>query len=243
MANVAFNDYYVPGKSNYVYLFAFSVDGGANWVYGLTNNQYYKSWIYIDPLNFGRLNLLNPVVISEVSTRGSTGNDEYVEIYNRTNIAVDISGWKLQYKQNTGGSWSTKVTLLSGVTIAAHSYFLFGSSDSSYSGPARDATFTAGLADNGHIRILDSSNNVIDTVGFNGGDAAEGGAPATNPCSTNPCLQSVERKAKSTSTSATMESGGEDEFLGNGYDTNNNANDFIVRSTKDPQNSSSPPEP
>ncbi|MGC8928828.1 MAG: lamin tail domain-containing protein, partial [Myxococcota bacterium] len=78
--------------------------------------------------------------------------------------------------------------------------------------------------------------------GFNSGDAAEGSS-FTNPCSSNTCTKSVERKARNTSIAATMQSGGIDEFLGNGYDTDNNANDFIVRDTKEPQNSSSPPEP
>jgi hypothetical protein len=36
--------------------------------------------------------------------------------------------------------------------------------------------------------------------------------------------------------------GGADEFNGNGYDTDNNANDFILRDTPQPQNSSSIPE-
>jgi len=39
-----------------------------------------------------------------------------------------------------------------------------------------------------------------------------------------------------------MESGGSEELAGNGYDSNNNNFDFIIR-TPQPQNSSSPEEP
>jgi hypothetical protein len=45
------------------------------------------------------------------------------------------------------------------------------------------------------------------------------------------------------STAATMGPGGTDEFLGNGQDTGNNQADFVLRSTRDPQNLMSAPEP
>jgi hypothetical protein len=53
---------------------------------------------------------------------------------------------------------------------------------------------------------------------------------------------SLERKALSTSTSATMAVGGTDANRGNGYDSDNNSTDFVTRAARQPQNSSSPTE-
>jgi hypothetical protein len=55
--------------------------------------------------------------------------------------------------------------------------------------------------------------------------------------------QSIERKASQGSTIASMIIGGIDEFLGNGEDSDNNANDFIIRALPQPQNRSSAAEP
>ena len=52
---------------------------------------------------------------------------------------------------------------------------------------------------------------------------------------------SIERKASATSTSTTMS--GAEAGAGNGYDTNANSNDWVTRATREPQNTSSAPEP
>src|SRR6185295_19986446 len=45
----------------------------------------------------------SPILISEIRFRGpSGGNDEFVEIYNNSDGAIDISGWKLMGSSNTG---------------------------------------------------------------------------------------------------------------------------------------------
>jgi hypothetical protein len=54
--------------------------------------------------------------------------------------------------------------------------------------------------------------------------------------------QSYERKANAMSTESTME-GGADALAGNGYDTDHNSADFIVRNSRDPQNAASAHEP
>ena len=40
-----------------------------------------------------------------------------------------------------------------------------------------------------------------------------------------------------------MSTGGADALKGNGWDTNNNATNFVVRPTREPQSTSSAPEP
>src|SRR5689334_6709111 len=69
------------------------------------------------------------VVISEVASRGPAGaTDEFVEIYNPTSSSLDLSGWKLQYKSQTGASFSDYTILPAGSSIAAHGFYLFANS-------------------------------------------------------------------------------------------------------------------
>jgi hypothetical protein len=53
-------------------------------------------------------------------------NDEYIELYNATDFAVDLSGWKLD---DIAGGGSSPYTLPAGTTIAAHSFLVFWSRD------------------------------------------------------------------------------------------------------------------
>lgn len=179
------------------------------------------------------------VVISEIEIGvTSVANNEFVELYNPTNSSIDITGWKLTRKTDTGTE-STLVASMSG-TIAAHSFKLIGSPE--YDGtPSADLVYSTAqhlAADNSVILYASDGTTVIDKVGM--GDATDKeSSTAASPASSD----SIERKASSTSTIASMIIGGIDELMGNGEDTDNNANDFIVRAIPQPQNSSSAAEP
>jgi hypothetical protein len=82
---------------------------------------------------------------------------------------------------------------------------------------------------------LDSA--VADNLGWGSAFAPEGDAAPT-PAN---AAGSLERKAALLSTAATME-GGTDATRGNGIDSDWNADDFVTRGGRDPQNSTSPPE-
>ncbi|WPB79354.1 lamin tail domain-containing protein [Archangium violaceum] len=184
--------------------------------------------------------LTNHLVISELAAEGPNGaNDEFVEIHNPTNEDVTVSNWKLQYKSATGASFATSYTFSSGAKIAARGYFLLALSGTSYSGSAiPNGSYSSAMgAAGGHVRLLHSDGTtVVDMLGYGTANAAEGGAAIKGSPGTS---GSYERKAVSTSTGATMAVGGSDANRGNGYDTDNNANDFVVRTTRQPQNSAS----
>ncbi|MBN8469978.1 lamin tail domain-containing protein [Corallococcus exiguus] len=193
------------------------------------------------------------VVISEFCG-GTTASatDEFVELYNPTSADVDMSGWKLQYRAAGATSkYGQTFTLPAGAVIKAHGYYLLVGAgyptdaavkeDTKY-GFNSSASVTAG----GHVRIgtaalgeADVDANAIDTLGYGTGAAPEGGAGHAAPA--HPASGgSLERKARATSTSATMGVGGDDELAGNGQDTDDNAADFVQRTARQPQNSSSP---
>ena len=64
----------------------------------------------------------NTIIISEYGSKGHNGEqrDEYIELYNLTSSAINLSGYKLQYYQNNS---SAKTVYLSG-TIQADDYFV-----------------------------------------------------------------------------------------------------------------------
>lgn len=190
----------------------------------------------------------NHVVISEFATRGPTAaTDEFVELYNPTDHIISLAGWKLQYNPASGSGWLDRALLPAGTQIAAHGFYLIA--NQSYIGTVVP-DFTSGswnsgtgMADNGHERIIDASAVEVDRVGWGTAVLPEGGVDAPNH-GTSPNNNSVERKALSTSTAATLATGGADALLGNGQDTDVNGSDFVFQSNgRNPQNSSSPPEP
>jgi len=172
------------------------------------------------------------VVISEFATIGPGGAyDEFVELYNPTDSDINIQGWKLEYALTV---WATRATIgpADNKIIPSHGFYLLAN-PAGYAGavtPDKWWDDTTGFAnENRSIRIVDSLSNVVDMVGYgptaNYYEGSPGPAHLTSP-------KSVERKP-----------GYLDPLGGNGTDTDNNAADFIVRDTREPQNFFSPSEP
>ncbi|MCK4405724.1 MAG: TrkH family potassium uptake protein, partial [Hadesarchaea archaeon] len=118
-------------------------------------------------------------------------------------------------------------------------YFLFAN-DNVVDSIAADATFSAQLDNSGGVMIdddLDLANGTIDRVGWGAGTVtnATEGAKVPNDLTTG---DSIERKAWSVSTAERMRE--PDSRRGNGYETDNNTNDFVIHHDfYAPQNSSS----
>jgi predicted extracellular nuclease len=75
----------------------------------------------------------NLVVISQVygdgGNSGAVYTHDYIELYNRSLEAVDITGWTLQYASATGTTWS-RVATLSGVIQPGQYYLIRGAAGS-----------------------------------------------------------------------------------------------------------------
>ncbi len=196
----------------------------------------------------------NHVVISEVygggGNSGSTWKNDFVELYNPTNAPVNVTGWSVQYASATGVFGNFK-TFLQG-TIQPKSYFLI--QESQGAGGAKDLPtpdvvgIIAMSATQGKIALVSDTltvsgptgGSVVDFIGYGTASISEG---SPTPAISN--TTSAERKATEASTAATLAPGGSEEKAGNGWDTNNNANDFVVQQLTaiNPQNSASPKEP
>lgn len=184
------------------------------------------------------------LVISEFVSRGPGGAwDEFVELYNPTGEAIDLESWKLQTEPAGGGIWTNRTGgsgLPAGAIIASGSYYLLVAKDYSLSRlPDYRHSANWGLADGGgHIRIINSLDEEIDRVGY--GDAIDPEGSSFNADLSD--SSSLERKAVYNSSAVSM-TGGSDQWQGNGYDQDNNSNDFVLRNAPQPQNYFSPSEP
>lgn len=192
------------------------------------------------------------VVISEIyGGGGNTGavyTNDFIELYNPTSVPVSVSGWSVQYAAATGTSWSK--TDLTG-TIPAKGFYLIQQAQGAGGTtalPTPDATGTLTLSGTaGKVALVNNNTaltgacptgaQIVDFVGFGAtANCYEGAANAPAPSNTT----SIERKASATSTPATLAAGGSEALAGNGYDSNVNGSDFVLKALADilPQNSS-----
>lgn len=142
------------------------------------------------------------VVINELAARNTaSASAEFIELYNPSTCAVPLGNWKVAYKSSTGGGNGVLHTFAVGDSILAKTFLVLGTS--AFTGK-KDATFTAGMADDGQIALQDDTGTNIDSVGFGsttGVFVEKSAAPAA------PTNGSVGRKA-------------------DGIDSDNNATDF-----------------
>jgi len=65
--------------------------------------------IISDEMAQGQSSTASHVVISEVQVGGTLVDDEFVELYNPTNSAISLSGWRLRRKTSTGTGTHSRV--------------------------------------------------------------------------------------------------------------------------------------
>lgn len=166
---------------------------------------------------------VSTVVISEVygggGNSGSLYRNDFVELYNNTDINIDISGWTVHYASATGG-FNNKTTLPDNSIILPYSYYLVkwaaGSSTTVPELPTADVegsvfagatNLKVALTNNDTAPNSPTDTNVVDYVGAGNATAYEG-AVAPGPSNS----ESISRTKS-----------------GNIYvDTDNNSADFTV---------------
>lgn len=108
------------------------------------------------------------VVINEVAWMGTQAdfNDEWIELFNPTGSAIDLSNWTL-----TSNDGNPNITIPAGKTIGAGGYFLLERTiDNTVSDISADLIYTGALVNTGEsLTLQDSKSNVVDTVNIDGG--------------------------------------------------------------------------
>lgn len=105
------------------------------------------------------------VVINEIAWMGSaeSANHEWIELYNTSDTAIVLDGWKLTAQDGTPS------IDLSG-TINSRSYFLLERTSDSSAAPTADIVYAGGLGNTGeYLELADERGVVIDFV-----DAVDG---------------------------------------------------------------------
>jgi len=161
------------------------------------------------------------VVINEIRSRGPNGgNDEFIELYNRSTSPVNIGGWIIRSANPIGGIVD-KATITAGTVLNPGCYYLLTNSSlgaGPYSGSVPgDQTYSVGFSDVSGIALFDGST-AMDAVGMSESTPFREGRSLT-PLTTN-ANRGYERKPV-------------------GTDTNDNSSDFLLIAPSNPQNSSS----
>jgi peptidase C25-like protein/lamin tail-like protein len=187
--------------------------------------------------------LSSGIVISQVYPNGGTSGalyrNDFIELFNRGNTPINITGWSVQYAVGNGAqssNWVVTPICATSCVIQPHSYYLIQEASSGANGlllPTPDATGTIDISpNNGKVALVNSTTSltggtgcpfpagVVDFVGYGtAANCSEGNATAPNPGNND---QSVCR-------------------LANGFtETDNNANDFTL-CAPNPRNSVVPP--
>jgi predicted extracellular nuclease len=187
-----------------------------------------------------------PVVVNQVYGGGGNTNAPYthdfIELFNRSDATVSLSGWSVQYASATGtgnfGATSAQISELSGSLVPGQ-YLLIQESGGTNGSPlpaadVTDATPIAMSATAGKVALVNTTtplgcnggstpcgpgqfSQIIDLVGYGGANFFEGTGPTPAPSNTT----SVSRTAAGCN------------------DTDDNASDFAV-GTPMPRNSASP---
>jgi uncharacterized protein len=145
------------------------------------------------------------VVVSQVygggGNSGSTYTHDFIELYNRSDAAVSLDGWSVQYASATGSSWQR--TELSG-SIAPGGYYLVQQAQGAGGTtplPTPDATGTIPMsATNGKVALLSSTTAlagtcptgppIVDFVGFGStANCFEGSGPTPTLSNTTAALR------------------------------------------------------
>ena len=195
---------------------------------------------------------LSHLVISEIQVRGDGADDEFIEIYNPNDSAISLDNYSIQYLSGLATSTDNvaKKNFSSSAQITAKSFYLLANTSATSTIKDRaDMTYSAfslsGSSNGATIFLVSSSTyissindqTIVDSLSYGSPALAVSAATSTVP----PTNQSLERKAFATSTIDSMATG-EHHFSGNGYDVDS-ADDFVLRSSAEPQNSQNFPEP
>lgn len=151
---------------------------------------------------------LSQIVISQIfgggGNSGAPFRNDFIEIFNRGSVAVNLAGWSVQYASATASTWS--VTLLTSVVLLPGQYYLIQQSSGGANGsplPAPDASGTIAMAaGSGKVVLVTNSAalngacpnapNIVDLVGYGTtANCFRGSAPAPAASNTNALLRAA----------------------------------------------------
>lgn len=128
-------------------------------------------------------NTIAALIISEIQISGASANDEFVELYNPSDVAISLTDWSLKRKSSSGTEYSLMAkSRLEGKTISPHGYFLLVNEEGYAGSVPADAQWAKSntIANNNTVILYAPDGAVMDKVGFGEAQDFEGTA-ASNP--------------------------------------------------------------
>ncbi len=138
----------------------------------------------------------NGVVISQVygggGNSGAPYQNDYIELFNGTGSAVDISDWSVQYASSTGSSWSI-TNIPASTTLQPGQYYLIAEAAGSGNAAALPTPDVSGSitmsGSKGKVALVNtttsltgscptSNSSVVDFIGFGSANCSEGSGAA-----------------------------------------------------------------
>lgn len=188
-------------------------------------------------LNLGvAANAVSPdVVISQIygggGSAGAARTHDFIELFNRGSVPVNLNGWSVQYASATGTSWTNK-TNLTNINLAPGQYYLVQGASNGANGsalPTADVTGSINLAGAaGKVALLNTTTTLGAIACPTGGDLVDFVAYGTTASN---CFSMGVTPAPSVSNSVIRLAGGCTE-------TDNNPSDFAA-GTPVPRNTAS----
>jgi hypothetical protein len=180
---------------------------------------------------------VNHILISQVQITGGTGktNNDFIEIYNPTNLQVNLKGYRLVKRAQNGTSDILIKSWTVDTFIPAFGFYLWANSSYTDISVAPDATTSEDISDDNGIAIRFGPNDtgvIIDSVAWGNAQNAfvDGVASPLNPSAGQSLLRKGWQNGACFSASL-------DSSIGNGCDTGNNALDFELMRVSVPRDS------
>jgi len=196
----------------------------------------FLAWRFVVAPSSARVAAISPdVVISQVygagGNSGASFQNDFIELFNRGNASVDLTGWAVQYASATGTTWSK--TDLSGM-LAPGKYLLIQQASGGANGsplPTPDITGTIAMAANAGKIVLTNTNTLIAS-----GTSCPAGATVVDILgygTTANCFEGSGPTGNLSATAAALRA------MNGCTETDSNASDFAV-SAPNPRNNALP---
>lgn len=110
---------------------------------------------------------------------GSDGQNKYLELYNPTNTAIDLSNYKILIFRNGGDfpiDGTDREILLTGSLAPGSTYVIAADTANLYTGTVNqtERSFNFDFNGNDPVALVDASNNILDIIGILGTDPGTG---------------------------------------------------------------------
>jgi len=200
----------------------------------------------LPPAQEGVLQAPEHLVISELQISGEDADDEFIEIYNPTQETISLKNYSLQYISGQSETLAniTKKNLGENV-IEPLSFFLVTNSNGKFASSSDISQATISLSGNttGATILLVATTTQISSLNDPTiVDMLSYGTPVLGQYLSQIPQENQSLERMALRQGACMPATGNEEFIGNGCDTNS-GDDFSIRTSPNPQSTTNLPEP